>query len=100
MDVVDGPLYGVGKSSSSSSFIVHTRKHAQKEKIPYTCVNSPGAAAPGTSCSICSLHTGKWIVQPVRLGRPVVFKEVHLMISSSLKPTFEAVQRRSINIFL
>jgi len=30
----------------------------------------------------------------------LVFEEVHRLISSSLKPSFEAVQRRSINVFL
>ena len=29
-----------------------------------------------------------------------LFEEVHLLISFSLKPTFQAVQRCSINVFL
>ena len=40
------------------------------------------------------------VVQPIGLGRLLVFEEVHLLISLSLKPTFEAVQRRSINVLL
>ena len=55
--------------------------------------NSPGAAAPGISCSICDLQFFILvrIVQPLGLGRQLVFEEVHLLISSSLQPTFEAV---------
>jgi len=34
------------------------------------------------------------------LSQSLVFEEVHLTISSSLEWTFEAVQRRSINVFL
>ena len=57
--------------------------------------NSSGAAAPGVSCSVASVSSSwKDVMQPV------VFEEVHLVISSSLEPTFEAVQRRSINVLL
>ena len=65
--------------------------------------HSPGAAAPGMSCSICSPHTGKGEVQPIELGRLLVFEEVHLMMMKTTTKdlTFKAkVRNKDSDIYL